>query len=55
MFSKLNLKFIVILGGVLLLVAAIFFIRQSSADEKTCKVTVGGKQNPCQCTQRLER
>jgi hypothetical protein len=57
MFSNLSIKIIATVSAVLLVSAALtmYFIQQSFGAETACKVTVGGKQNPCQCTQRLER
>jgi hypothetical protein len=57
MLNKLNLKFVGIIAGTVLFVLAGFFIRQTYFGDKACHkyMTVGGKDNPCQCTQRIER
>ena len=55
MFKKINIKILAIIEAVALAALVILFVTQSSTSEKTCKVTIGGKNNPCKCTERLER
>lgn len=57
MFIKAHLRTIVIVSCTVLLVVAGLFVRSSLSGSKNGQkmMTVGGKENPCQCTQRLER
>ncbi|MBS1902577.1 MAG: hypothetical protein JSS75_02625 [Bacteroidetes bacterium] len=57
MFSKSYIRVGILMAGTALLVIASLFVRSSFSGGKNNQkmMTVGGKENPCQCTQRIER
>lgn len=57
MFSKSYIRVGILMAGTALLVIASLFVRSSFSGGKNDQkmMTVGGKENPCQCTQRIER
>ncbi len=57
MLGKINSKVIVIITATVLLLVAGFYIKEKYYGDNTCPAnmtTVGGKDNPCQCTKRIE-
>ncbi|MDP4220424.1 MAG: hypothetical protein Q8916_10375 [Bacteroidota bacterium] len=56
MLRKLNLKMIGWIGGLTLALLVGILVKQAYFTDKCERyMTIGGKSNPCQCTQRIER